>query len=125
MAGLGDTRKNEVLDQLLRGVAFPTITLPIKISVHSADPGGSGTVGEAAGGSYARQSATFGAASGGTSNMAAAIDFVNMPGATFTHIGFWDSTGTPKFIGSVAMSSSVVVTAGNTLRMTSISASQA
>lgn len=125
MTGMGDTRKNEVLDQLFRAVAFPAITLPVKLSIHTTDPGGAGTVGEASGGSYARQSVTFGAASGGVTNLSAAVDFVNMPGGTFTHVGAWDSTGTPKFIGSVALSSAVTLTAGNTLRITSGSFSQA
>lgn len=71
--------KNQMLDNL--GVTH--------VSAHTADPGDTGA-NEVSGGSYARQSITFGAAAAG------ALDSSNTPvipipaGTTVTHLGFLD-----------------------------------
>ena len=84
-----DAGKNQMLDSL------GTITA----SLHIADPGASGTS-EVSGGSYARQTVTFSAASGGNLDSSNAPQFDVPGGTTVTHAGFWDST---TFIGYAAV----------------------
>lgn len=87
-------KSNYAEDQLLDAVwNFDTTGLPsanLYISLHTADPGETGA-NEAAGGSYARQQADFGAASGGTLSNSANIDFTSMPAATIVAWGAWDA----------------------------------
>jgi hypothetical protein len=42
-----------------------------------------------------------------------------MPSGTFTHVGIWDGAGSPVFIAMLVLSSSAVLSAGQTLRITS------
>lgn len=59
------------------------------ISLHSGDPGGSGTANEVTGGGYSRQSATFAAASGGERVLNANVDFTTPASQSVTYLGFW------------------------------------
>lgn len=84
-----DTAKNEMLDA----------ADIVSVSAHTADPGTTGAS-EVTGGSYARQTITYAAASGGSR---AASDQPAIPipgGTTVTHLGFWATNGT-TFKGSV------------------------
>src|SRR5436190_7793240 len=99
------TVANDLANYVCRGTAPTTLTTPIKMSIHTADPGATGAS-EATGGSYARQSAGYNAASGGACALAATLSFTSMPAGTFTHIGLWDSTGTPKFLQGAALAAS-------------------
>ena len=66
-----------------------------KASLHSAFPGSAGA-NEISGGSYARQSATFGAASGASRTMSAALNFP-VPACTVQWVAFRDVGGTVLF----------------------------
>ena len=96
--GYTNAGKNLMLDAL-RGVN-PTVAAAYA-SLHTADPGESGT-NEVTGGSpaYARKAVTFGAASGGS--MAASTQPVfDVPGGTtVTHVGFWSAVSGGTFLGS-------------------------
>lgn len=94
---------NSVLD------AAPTMD----ISLHTADPGSAGATAEVVGGSYARQSATFGAASSGSNTTTNVVTFAGMPAATVTHMAEWVG-GTCKYTGP--LTSSFVVTAGQSIQ---------
>lgn len=84
------------------------------LSVHTADPGTTGTA-EAAGGSYARQQNTWGAVSGG-SIVGAAKTFT--PGAgTYTYGGYWSAATGGTFLGSFAITSKTLA-ATDTLTVT-------
>jgi len=109
---------NDLANYVYRGVAPTTLTTPIKVSIHTADPGATGA-NEASGGSYARQTAGYNAASGGACALAATLSFTLMPAGTFTHIGLWDSTGTPKFLEGAALASSRTLVLNDTLQITS------
>jgi len=63
------------------------------MSLHTADPSTNGA-NEVSGGSYARQSVTFSAASGGSKAVSNTPAFDVPGGSTVTHVGFWDSGGT-------------------------------
>lgn len=96
--------KNLAIDGVMQGA---TIT----VSLHSADPGSTGAS-ELTGGSYARQTATFGVASGGVAQNSATITFSGLPAATITHAGVWRS-GT--FMFGLQLSSTRTVQAGDGL----------
>lgn len=85
------------------------------VSLHTADPGLTGTS-EVVGGSYARQTVTWDAPTNGvTQNGGAAVTFTNMPSATITHAGIWDSATAGNFIyGDALTNGNQVVNAGGT-----------
>jgi hypothetical protein len=115
---LNSTIANRIADYVCRGVTPAALTTPVKLSLHTADPGTTGAS-EATGGSYARQSAGYSAASGGACALAGTVSFTGMPAGTYTHLGLWDSAGTPVFLQGAAFASSATVSAGGTVNVTS------
>ena len=108
-------RKDEILDSLLLNSAF-TARNGNTLSLHTADPGQTGA-NEVSGGSYSRQTIPWeGSATGGDLTTTDDIEFDGMPTATVTHVTVWDSS-TPIWYGALA--SSVSVSAGQTLRISS------
>ena len=85
-------------------------TLATHMSLHTADPGTTGTS-EASGGSYARIASSWNAA--GPSAMShGQLDF-NAPAGTFTHVGFWSALSGGTFYGSAQLAvAKVLGTAG-------------
>lgn len=114
---LSTTIANEIATYICIGTA-PARTTTRKMSLHTADPGSTGA-NEVTGGSYARQNAGYAAASGGACALSGSVSFTSMPAVTVTHIGIWDSAGTPQFFQGAALTSSQAVGAGNTLSITS------
>ena len=104
----------KILDKVLRNVDF-TVTTPY-VSLHTADPGETGAS-EATGGSYARQSAAFDAASAGATANSAIIDFTLMPAATITHVGIWDASTSGNFLWGGALAASKTTNSGDTFRI--------
>lgn len=87
----------------------------VKISIHSASPGTTGA-NEISGGSYARVTLTWNAASSGTASANQVT--VNVPaGGPYTHFGVWDSAGT-TFLGGNALSSSETFASDGQLKVT-------
>lgn len=76
------------------------------ISLHTADPGTTGT-GEATGGSpaYARKQTTWtgGTADGVVNGSPVVFD---VPAGTYTHIGVWSAATSGMFVGGFALASS-------------------
>ena len=71
-------------------------------SLHTADPSTGGTS-EVTGGSYTRESISWGSASGGTATSDADIVF-DVPGSTtITHLGYWSAVSGGTFYGSRAL----------------------
>ena len=101
---LNNTALNAMLDHL--------DTLVTHVSAHTADPGTTGTS-EVAGGSYARQSITFGAAATGN------LDSSNTPvipipaATTITHLGLWSADSGGTFYGSADITDETFGSAGN------------
>lgn len=115
---LPDIIENQLLDALV-GTAAYTVTGPIKLALVTAN-GNDATPGtEVTGGSYARQTITFGAAASGSISNSASISFAGMPAATVVGIEIYDSAGTPKRLAYGALTTSRVVTAGDTVQFAS------
>lgn len=81
--------ENKILDALFNNTSL-AIATPY-VSLHTADPGETGA-NEVTGGSYARQSGSFGAASSGQVQNDADIDFASMPATTVVAFGVWDAS---------------------------------
>lgn len=82
-----------------------------RISAHTANPGGSGAS-EVAGGSYARQQTTWGAASNG-SRVGSQVNIPIPGGTTVTYWGLWTSGGV--FKGAWALADPEIFSADGTL----------
>ena len=99
----------------------PTIpTSPFKLALFTSDPTETGAAGtEVSGGSYARQTIAFTTESGGASSNSAQIDFPAATGTwgTITHIGIFDSAGTPVMLWYAALSSSVSIVSTDIFRV--------
>jgi len=95
---------NAILNCYLRNTAItpPTATY---ISLHTADPGDTGTS-EVTGGSYARVAATFGSAAAAKA-IASTTDvlFTGMPAVTVTYVGIWSAVSGGTFIWGGAITS--------------------
>ena len=107
LAAAGEVR---VLNGLLAGVF---------ISLHTADPGVSGT-GEVTGGSYARQSASF-TNTGSNPTTAANSGVVQFPQASaswgnITHFGIWSAVTGGQFLGGAAVDVSKSIGIGDVAR---------
>ena len=82
--------------------AEATAALIDEISLHSGDPGGSGTDNEVSGNGYARLSPSFGSASSGAVT-ATPLDFDTPSEQSVNYIGLWDVGG--NFLGSAQRTS--------------------
>lgn len=89
---LNDTALNLMADAL-RGAA-------LYVSLHSADPGATGTSETTAG----RQSATWTAASTGDFSLSAALNFTGgTASGACTHVGLWSASTAGTFYGGFAL----------------------
>jgi len=70
------------------------------LSLHSATPGQNGAS-EITGGSYARQTLTFGSASGGSESSTNSQTFTNLPAETsgIPYFGIWSAASSGTYIG--------------------------
>ena len=112
MSAASDYLENEVLDHVLgNGTYTPAGT--IYVGLWTADDGlESGTLtSEVSGGSYARQSITFDAATGGSADSAATVTFpaATANWGTITHVALMDAStgGNVLFHGSVTTSKTI------------------
>ena len=100
----------KLLDHCLRNTAF-TQPAALYMALHTADPGETGTASEVAGGSYARQTIAFNAASAGVAVSSAAVNFAGMPAVTVTHFSVKDASsgGNTLFVGALTTPQTVSV----------------
>lgn len=91
--GLNNTAKNAMLDELASLIGYG--------SLHSADPGTTGTD-ELAGGSpaYAREALSWAAASGGSVGLSSSVEFDVEGGDTVSYVGLWSLETGGTFYGS-------------------------
>lgn len=117
MTDFSNYAENKVLDHALVNTAWTQPT-SLQLSLHTADPGEDGSSSEVTGGSYARQTITFGAASGGVSSMSNSPSFTNMPSCTVSHVAIWDNLSNCLFKG--ALSASKTVNSGDTYNQSTL-----
>lgn len=108
---LSNYAENVVLDYILTGTTY--------VALHTADPGETGA-NELTGGSYARQTVTFAAASSGSKATNAALTFSGMPACTVTHVCVWSAvSGGNCLVISSALAPSKTFGAGDTATVAS------
>lgn len=112
--GWSSTLRTDVLDYAMRGKAHDFSYTPIYVSLHTSDPGDTGA-GEVSGGSYARQQASWNAATDPTITTAADVEYTDMPDVTVTHVGLWDSDSAGTFLGEGPLDQNKDVDAGDTV----------
>jgi len=94
MAGLVDAGKNLLLEGLATGVSY--------VSLHTADPNGTGS-GEVSASPYARKSVDWAAAASASISSASAIVF-DVPGSTtIEYLGYWSASTSGTYYGSRAL----------------------
>lgn len=87
-------------------------------SLHTADPGTSGTA-EVSGGSYARKAISWGSASAGTATSDADIVFDVPAATTITHLGYWSTSTSGTFYGFRSLDTSQTFTSNGNYTVTS------
>lgn len=112
---LPNTIENQLLDALV-GTSAYTVTTPIKLALMTANGNDSTPGTEVTGGSYARQTIAFDAASSGSISNNAAINFTGMPTCTVVGIEIYDNAGTPKRLAYGPLTNSRSVTSGDTVQ---------
>jgi len=114
VTGLATFAADAILDAIFNNTSF-SVTNPYT-SLHTADPGNTGTS-EVVGGSYARQLTSYGAAAAGQIQNDSQEDFTGMPAVTVTHAGIFDAVSAGNFIWGGDQSPDQAVGSGNTFRL--------
>jgi len=115
---LSNTAENLGLDWI-NGVGSPTRpTTPLKLALVTANGTDTTNGTEVTGGSYARQSLTVAAASGGATSNSTDITFAGMPACTVVGVEVWDNAGTPVRLWYGALTASRSVSAGDDFKLT-------
>lgn len=113
---LTDVAENRSLDWLT-GNTVTAPVLPLKAALVTANGSDSTAGTEVTGGTYARQTIAFPAASGGTTSNGADVTFTGMPAATVVGVEIWDSAGTPVRWWHGALTTSKTLQAGDELKL--------
>jgi hypothetical protein len=117
MAGnLTNYLENKLLDHFL-GTTSYTMPSPVYVALFTAAPGDAGGGTEVTGGSYARQTAAFTAASSGATSNSANIDFTGMPAATTVAIAIFDASTSGNMLVHGTLTTNKTTDAGDTLRI--------
>ena len=90
----------------IRNTLLTSVLTDCRVSLHTGDPGITGAA-EVVGGSYARQTPTFGAPANAAATTTAPVAFAGMPACTVTHAGVWTPAGVWVNGGPLALSKTV------------------
>ena len=123
MSEMSSYLEDALLKATLLNTAFTTVATPY-VSLHTADPTDAGSGAEVSGGSYARQSASFGTPSVVGSSYRADTDAdVTFPTATaswgtVTHIGIWNAASGGQLLYHTPLDSSKTIDSGDIFKIT-------
>ena len=82
-------------------------TLAVRVALHTGDPGAADTAAnEVTGGSYARGTCSWGAASGGAAALSSDVSIAVPGGTTVTYVSLWNSAGTSRYLKKAVTSES-------------------
>jgi hypothetical protein len=118
VGALTTTADNKLLDHI-NLVASYTPTTPLKLALVTANGSVSAAGTEVTGGSYARQTITFAAASGGSASNSTDITFTSMPACTVVGLEVYDSAGTPVRLWWGALTSAKTLASGDDIKFPS------
>ncbi len=89
------------------------------VSLHSADPGGTGA-NELTGGGYARQPVTWGSATGTVVSPTGTLSFSGTASQGVTHVGFWTALSGGTWRGSAPLTGDTALNAAGEYNVTDI-----
>ena len=118
MAEMSNFLEAALINATLRNTSYTSPTT-VYLALYTNDPTDADTGTEISGGSYARQSITFGAPSNGTSTNSAAIEF---PAATanwgvVTHVGIRDALTSGNLLYHTALDASKTINNGDIFKI--------
>jgi hypothetical protein len=118
MAEMSNYLEAALINATLRNTSYTSPTT-VYLALYTDDPTDADTGTEISGGSYARQSITFGAPSNGTSTNSAAIEF---PAATanwgvVTHVGIRDALTSGNLLYHTALDASKTINNGDIFKI--------
>jgi hypothetical protein len=118
MAEMSNYLENALINATLRNTAFTSPTV-VYLALYTTDPTDADTGTEVSGGSYARQSITFGAPSNGVSTNSAAIEFPQATGSwgTITHVAIRDALTTGNMLYHTPLDASKTIASGDIFRI--------
>ncbi len=118
MAEMSNYLENALINATLRNTSY-TSPAAVYVSLHTADPTDAGTGTEVSGGSYARQSATFGAPSNGVSTTTADITFPQATASwgTIGWIAIWDASTAGNMLYHTALDTSKSIDTGDIFKI--------
>jgi hypothetical protein len=117
MAGnLTNYLEDKLIDHFL-GTTSYTMPADVYVALFTVAPSDAAGGTEVTGGSYARQIATFTAASSGATSNDSNIDFTGMPAATTVAIGIFDALTTGNMLLYGTLTTNKTTDAGDTLRI--------
>lgn len=108
--------EDKLIDHFL-GTTSYTMPADVYVALFTVSPGEAGGGTEVAGGSYARQVATFTASSGGATSNTANIDFADMPAVTVVAVAIFDALTSGNMLLYGSLTTPRTLTAGDTLRI--------
>ena len=120
MAEMSNYLENALINATLRNTSY-TSAATVYLALYTTDPTDADTGTEVTGGSYARQSVTFGAPSNGASTNSAAIEFPQCTASwgTVTHVGIRDALTTGNLLYHTALDASKTIATGDVFRVAS------
>lgn len=104
--------RNKILDHL-HGTTTFTKPTAVYVGLYTSNPGVAGTGTEVTGGSYARQSVSFNAATTGSATNSTQVKYTNMPTATVTHVAILDAATSGNMLEYKALSSPITFSLGD------------
>lgn len=118
MAQISNYLENELIDHILRNLAYTSPTT-VYVALYTSDPTDADSGTEVTGGSYARQSAAFSAPSNGATSNSSDITFPTATAnwGTITHVGIRDALTTGNLLFHGALTASKVVNSGDTFKI--------
>jgi hypothetical protein len=118
MSAMSDYLENEILDHILGTGAYTMpATVYVGLSTGSFNDDNSGT--ELTGNNYAREAITFAAASSGSADNSAAVEFNAATGSwgTVSHFGLFDALSGGNLLIHGALTASKVISSGDILKI--------
>lgn len=122
MTAFSDYLENELLDHTLKNLAFTSpAAVYVALATASFADDNSGTANEISttGTAYARQAATFAAASGGSASTSATITYPTATAnwGTITHFGIYDASTAGNLLYHGALTASKIINSGDTFEI--------
>lgn len=120
MSAMSNYLENALINATLRNTSYTSPTT-VYVGLYTSNPGEGNTGTEVSGGSYARQSATFGAPSDGVSTNSATLTFPTATASwgTITHVGILDASTSGNLLYYAALDASKTIGSGDVFTISS------